>query len=57
MLLLPVLQRTVADIQAKYGGGSLGAYKGFVFTEYLKDHNEGEELEAAVDRFVRSCAG
>ena len=47
---------TTAYIQAKYGGKMKGAWMKSPIDNYLREHNEGEKYEEAVDTFLHSCA-
>lgn len=49
---------TISDIQIEEGGGALGAFKNKTLVKWLQKHNRGTpEFNAAVDNFMRSCAG
>lgn len=51
---------TTADIQKRYGGRFVGAFRDDTFQRWIREHN-GEQgtpgYHAAVDIFLRSCAG
>ena len=49
---------TTANIQKTFGG-VLGALKNSTISKFLSKHNGGDEekLNAAIDNFLRSCAG
>ena len=48
---------TTAGIQLKYGGKMGGAFKETPIHEFLKEHNDEQKMDTAVDNFVHSCAG
>jgi len=47
---------TAANIQ-KAAGGITGALKQTPISNWLREHNPGDEYEQAVENFTRSCAG
>jgi len=48
---------TTANIQVKYGGKNLGAWKDTPIDQYLKDQNKDDYYLKAVQNFVHTCAG
>ena len=47
---------TIEKIQIKYGGSYMGALSSKTILEYIQENNK-DNLELAIDNFIRSCAG
>ena len=48
---------TTANIQVKYGGKNLGAWKVTPIDQYLLDNNKDDNYLKSVQNFVHTCAG
>ena len=57
MIEVVVNSNTTANIQTEYGGKLTGAFSSIPIEAYIKENNPGDEYTAAVDNFVRTCAG